>query len=251
MPVTIEKDPIYGYQPSLAEKEVQMGINDMLRSQWKQGVQERTDAIKMAKFNALGNVLQTAFAPVAWKAGGATAQPPQGDQQGYITAFNRVLQADKDLSNIGRRGGELMLNYKMNQAEKENAYANRAALLKQEHDYKMERLAEAKANNLAAIQARRETQLELQRNAAELRKKYFFMTKNQTFTDQKLADRLTADALNDFNAAMDKWNQGGYQEGMEQPRLEDYIKTAAEAYNSRVGNGKVVKPKTGTGHIEF
>ena len=128
---------IYGKWNELTpeEKAVQQGINDMLQQQYKQAAVNRTDARRMAQFNAFGDVLRTAFNPIGWALGGGTAQTIAPDNRAYISAFNNAIKADNDFRNLGTQQAQFKLNYDMQQAEKARAWraqqaameANRAA----------------------------------------------------------------------------------------------------------------------------
>jgi len=79
---------------------------DML-NQRKQAVQQqRTDDVKMAKYNALGNLITSMVQPIGWAAGGSTAGVQPYDERQYLAAFNRAVKANDDLRNIGSADAE-------------------------------------------------------------------------------------------------------------------------------------------------
>ena len=79
---------------------------DML-NQRKQAVQQqRTEDVKMAKYNALGNLITSMVQPIGWAAGGSTAGVQPYDERQYLAAFNRAVKANDDLRNIGSADAE-------------------------------------------------------------------------------------------------------------------------------------------------
>ena len=90
-------------------------FQDMLNSRRQAAQQNFTDNAKMAKYNALGNVLTTMVQPLGWAAGGATVSPQKYDDRQYIDSFNRALKAQDDLRNIGTAEDQ----YRFNLAEQD------------------------------------------------------------------------------------------------------------------------------------
>jgi len=86
-------------------------FQDML-NQRKQAVQQqRTADVKMAKYNALGNLITSMVQPIGWGiGGGGKAQNTAGvqpyDERQYLAAFNRAVKANDDLRNIGSAEAE-------------------------------------------------------------------------------------------------------------------------------------------------
>lgn len=105
-------DSVFGPEeqtPSASEQAA--AVRDQRFQDWlnsrKQAVeQQRTDATKMARFNALGNVLTTMVQPLGWAVGGSTAGVQPVDNRQYLDAFNRAVKASDDLRNIGTLEGE-------------------------------------------------------------------------------------------------------------------------------------------------
>ena len=95
---------VFGPQPTDAEKAQaaeRLSWQGMMQTMRNEAAKRKTDAARMARVNALGNVLTTIVQPLGWAAGGATAGVQQYDDRQYIDAFNRALKADEDLSRIG------------------------------------------------------------------------------------------------------------------------------------------------------
>ena len=81
-------------------------FQDML-NQRKQAVQQqKTDDVKMAKYNALGNLITSMVQPIGWAAGGSTAGVQPYDERQYLESFNRAVKANDDLRNIGSAEAE-------------------------------------------------------------------------------------------------------------------------------------------------
>lgn len=109
----------FAYDINAADQALDQRINDMLQAQYQATEKRRTDAAKMAQIAALGNVLQTAFAPVGWIGQrGATSQVANPDSRQYITAFNEALKAQQDLGNIGINAAQMRLNIANRRADR-------------------------------------------------------------------------------------------------------------------------------------
>ena len=80
-----------------------MSYQEMLESQRKRLEQQRTSDVKMAKYNALGNLLTSMVQPIGWAAagGGSTGGVQKYDDRQYLDSFNRAIKATDDLRNIG------------------------------------------------------------------------------------------------------------------------------------------------------
>ena len=105
-------DSIFGNTPALqaAAAARNASFQDWL-NQRKQAVeQQRTDNVKMARLNALGNVLTTMVQPLGWAVGGKSTGVTGGvqpvDNRQYLQAFERAMKANDDLRNIGTLEGE-------------------------------------------------------------------------------------------------------------------------------------------------
>ena len=84
----------------------------MLNTRKQTAEQQRTDDVKMARWNALGNVLTTMVQPVGWAIGGGgfkeggTGGVIKADDRQYISAFNRAVKDADDIRNIGLQDAE-------------------------------------------------------------------------------------------------------------------------------------------------
>lgn len=84
----------------------------MLNTRKQVAEQQRTDDVKMARWNAMGNLLTTLVQPVGWAIGGGgfsggnTGGVQKYDDRQYIAAFNRAVKAADDIRNIGSADAE-------------------------------------------------------------------------------------------------------------------------------------------------
>lgn len=88
----------------------------MLNTRKQVAEKQRTDDVKMARYNALGNLLTTMVQPVGWGIGGgfsgsATGGVQKYDDRQYIAAFNRAVKDADDIRNIGSQAAEY--NFKL------------------------------------------------------------------------------------------------------------------------------------------
>ena len=82
----------------------------MLNTRRQNAVQQRTDDVKMARWNAMGNLLTTMVQPLGWAVGGkgtgVTGGVQRYDDRQYVSAFNRALKDADDIRNIGSADAE-------------------------------------------------------------------------------------------------------------------------------------------------
>lgn len=119
---------IFGESPATqqAKQTRDNAFQAMLASRRQAAEQQRTDAVKMARWNALGNLLITMVQPIGWgiggKGSGVTGGVQQYDNRQYLDSFNRALKASDDLQNIGTAEDQ----YRFNLAEED--YKRKLAL---------------------------------------------------------------------------------------------------------------------------
>lgn len=148
-------------------------FSDWINSRKKEIEQQRTDAIKMARFNALGNVLTTMVQPLGWTAGGVTGGVQPYDDRQYLDAFNRAVKASDDLRNIGNVEAEYQFKLADNAYNEAKALENYEKRKDIEYGYKSEYAKQRQLEELEKITLRGEYKL----SEAELRGKYK-ITKN-------------------------------------------------------------------------
>lgn len=81
-------------------------FQDMLNQRKQAYEQAKTDNVKMAKYNALGNLITSMVQPIGWAAGGSTAGVQPYDNRAYLESFSRAVKANDDLRNIGTADAE-------------------------------------------------------------------------------------------------------------------------------------------------
>lgn len=110
-----------GYNPVQGRP---LTIADIFAQSRREIEKEKTDAAKMAKFQALGQLSQTLFNPIGWGAAGATADVKAPDQRGYIDAFNRMNKYDDQLTALGQQEAQWNINEVLRQRQREEAIAD-------------------------------------------------------------------------------------------------------------------------------
>ena len=133
-------------------------FQDMLASRRQAAEQARTDNVKMAQYNALGNVLTTMVQPLGWAAGGTTGGVQKYDDRQYIDAFNRAVKASDDLRNIGNAEAEY--NFKLAEQDYNRLQSLEDAERQQQRMIERQELAEQ--GRMERDQKKYEHQLELQ-----------------------------------------------------------------------------------------
>lgn len=113
---------IFGESPATmqAREARKSAFQDMLNARKQSAEQQRTDDVKMARYNALGNLLTTMVQPIGWGIGGGFSGSNTGgvqkyDDRQYLAAFNRAVKAADDIRNIGNAEAE----YKFKLAEED------------------------------------------------------------------------------------------------------------------------------------
>ena len=186
----------FAYDVNAADQALDQSINDMLQAQYQATEKRRTDAAKMAQIAALGNVLQTAFAPVGWIGQrGATSQVANPDSRQYITAFNEALKAQQDLGNIGMQAAQMRLNMAIRRADREYQAQQRrddrdyaAQQRKDYRDYeeqlwnKRQDRLEAENEKARSERATRQHEQALAKVVASTTQKYQIAIANKTFS---------------------------------------------------------------------
>ena len=94
---------LFGESPATksAREKRESAFQDMLNTRRQAAQQGRTDNVRMARYNALGNVITSMAQLGGWAAGGGTSNVQKYDDRQYIDAFNRAVKAADDIRNIG------------------------------------------------------------------------------------------------------------------------------------------------------
>ena len=108
---------IFGESPATqqAREKRDNAFQAMLSSRRQAAEQNRTDAVKMARWNALGNVITSMAQLGGWAMGGGTGGVQKYDDRQYLDAFNRAVKASDDIRNIGTAEDQ----YRFNLADEE------------------------------------------------------------------------------------------------------------------------------------
>ena len=234
-----------------------MSYQDMLNSQRKRIEQQRTDDVKMAKYNALGNLLTSIVQPIGWAAGGSTTGVIPYDNRQYLESFNRAVKDNDELRNIGLAEDE----FKFKLAD-EN-YRRELALADEERKRK---------NALEDLQIKNDMELEKQKGIYDMRSqlnqeqiagriavaeatakaKYQFYTGNKRVNESvrdnllKRANAAYAQILADY----EKKRQIGIENLQEPVSFDEFLKKFASSEGIQMtesGNsGSTQKPASGS-----
>lgn len=213
--------------PTPEERAVDMRISDMLQAQWKQAAINRTDAAKMAQVNALGNVLQTVFAPVGWGAAGgnATAQTATPDNRAYISAFNNAIKADNDFRNLGVQQQQFLLQRDMERAKEAQAWRQSQAEAESKQAAWERQQAIRQADELEKINARNQWRRDIEQMKADLRVKYqsYIKSSGGKSIDEKLFLGAVKDAQSAYKTIKWRKDSGLLPEEFELPTFKQFF----------------------------
>jgi len=192
----------------------------MLDSRKQAAEQQRTDDVKMAKYNALGNVLTSMVQPLGWRAGGGSTGGVQPyDNRQYLEAFNRAVKASDNLRNIGLAEDEYKLkiadeDYRRAQALDDDMrrYQQKIDAAEREARIWAEKEATRQANTLEAIEARGDVQKWL----AEYRAAHRVTGRGGMSVD----DRALIAARNNY----EQYKRTLMTQGTTPPTFEEYLK---------------------------
>lgn len=211
-------DSVFGPKMAAVEKAEQTPVEkaEQVRSQTLSDIfsaarqrteQQRTDDIRMAKFNALGNALTTLVQPLGWAIGGKGTGVTGGvqpyDNRQYLEAFNRAVKASDDLRNIATKEDELRFQLAQQDYEWERARAERQ-IKRQEDTEDYQKKADIDVKKQSEIIANRHTarmkeidqRYGWQKDIAEIRGKYRI-----TQNGKDVSDSAQLDAEKKFNTA--------------------------------------------------
>lgn len=187
-------DAIFGPKPSQYEQAAAVRdqrFQDWLNSRKQALEQQRTDDVRMARLNALGNVLTTMVQPLGWAIGGKGSGVTGGvqpiDNRQYLQAFDRAQKASNELRNIGTMEGEYQFKLAEDEYQRQQAiadYERKARMQAQiQQDY-----AQARHDyTMAEIDARGD----YQKAVAEIRAKNRITKNGKSADDQNLKTAYT------------------------------------------------------------
>lgn len=119
----MEKSTLYDSLFKEAEAKRNETFQDWLNTRKESLSQQRTEDVRMARINALGNLLYTMVQPIGWAVGGSTAEMQPYDNRQYLESFNRAVKASDDLRNLGNMEAE----YKFKLADEDYQRARKLA----------------------------------------------------------------------------------------------------------------------------
>ena len=132
---------IFGESPSVAKarENRNSAFQAMLDTRRQTAEKQRTDDVRLARYNAFGNVLTTMVQPLGWAAGSTGGVQKYDDRQ-YISAFSRAVKAADDIRNIGTAADEYRFkladeDYKKALAREEEARSRAFKLEEAERKY--------------------------------------------------------------------------------------------------------------------
>lgn len=175
---------------------------DML-NQRKQAVQQqRTEDVKMAKYNALGNLITSMVQPIGWAAGGSTAGVQPYDERQYLAAFNRAVKANDDLRNIGSADAEYQFKLADEAYQRAIARENeeRKRRLDREDDERKYEFQLQKQQNLFDQQVKMQEMRDDARRALEEYKQTHRVTRKGT--GLSVEDRILLKEMDEYNREM-------------------------------------------------
>ena len=236
-------DAVFGPKPvetpiQAAENGMNASFQDWINSRKKAAEQEKTDAVKMAKYNALGNALTTMVQPLGWAAGGTTAGVLQFDNRQYLDAFNRAVKANEELRNIGSLESEYQFKLASDEYKRQRAlqdYESKAAIEMK----KQEKLFDLRSQlNKEQIEGR------IAVAEASAKAKYRFSTNGKRATESvrdnllKRANTAYANILADYY----KKKQVGIENLKEPPTYDDFLKQFASENGYEVAESQNANP---------
>lgn len=176
-------------------------FQSMLASRRQAAEQSRTDATKLAKYNALGNVITSMAQLGGWAAGGSTGNVQKYDDRQYLEAFNRAVKASDDLRNIGTAEDQYRFNlaeedYKRSLArdEAERQRAIRADEAEQKYQRELEKAQQKFENDMA----KQERQYELRRQLAEFNAAHKIVSRSTGLSMSEREKLKLIGAYNDY-----------------------------------------------------
>lgn len=178
---------VFGKAPEVApevEKTPVEAATDTAKTSWKglfdlkrkELEEQKTSNAKLARYNALGNVLTSMVQPLGWAIGGGGSGVTGGvqkyDDRQYLEAFNRAVKASDELKNLG--SAEAEYQFKIDEEARQRAiaeeqYQRRRAEGLEDYETKANIQGQIQSNYAAQryqeemdkIKARGETQLDI------------------------------------------------------------------------------------------
>lgn len=226
MPENTIYDSIFGNTPEVqaAAAARDASFQDWLNSRKQAVEQQRTDDVRMARLNAIGNVLTTMVQPLGWAVGGATGGVQPIDNRQYLQAFERAMKANDDLRNIGTLEGE----YQFKLAD--DAYRREQALEDYENKAQIELQKQKQIFDMRSQLSKQQMEERIKVAEATAKAKLRFSTKS----GQKVTESVRDNLLKRANAAYAqiladyyKKKNVGIENLKEPPSYDEFLKQFA------------------------
>ena len=223
--------------------------SDMLRMKRNELQQQRTDATRMAQFNALGNVLTTMVQPLGWTAGGVTGGVQPYDDRQYLDAFNRAVRASDDLRNLG----SLEAEYRFKVADEDYQRALREQEYQKRLDLDLEK--QKQIFDMRSELSRQQMEERIKVAEATAKAKFQFSTRNGQKVTESVRDNLLKRANTAYAQILAdyyKKKQVGIENLQEPPTYDEFLKqfasqngyAVAESQNARQPAATTASPAT-------
>lgn len=197
---------IFGEDPSAtaAREARNSAFQEMLNTRKQAAEQQRTDNVKLARWNALGNVLTTMVQPLGWGigggfSGGTTGGVQRYDDRQYIDSFNRAVKAADDIRNIGSAEAE----YRFKMADEDYRRIQSQADAERQQARMLERQERAEQARLERDQKKYDHDLEMleRKNDAKRQLEEYKATHRVTRpgTGLTIEDRILLKELDAYN----------------------------------------------------
>jgi len=231
----VRSAPPSAYQVAYNERNT--AFQDMLNLRKQEAEQARTDSVKMARYNALGNLLTSLVQPIGWGIGGgkgATAGVQPYDNRAYLDAFNRAVKATDEIRNIGTKEAEYKFQladekYRRELALEDEARRRANAIADEERRAKIKSDAEKQTFELRSQLEDQKIQGRIQVNEENAKAKMKFHVGGRAVSDSvrdnllKRANAAYAAILQDYN----KKKMAGIENLQEPPSYDEFLKSFA------------------------
>lgn len=239
----MEKSTLYDSLFKEAEAKRNETFQDWLNTRKESLSQQRTEDVRMARINALGNLLYTMVQPIGWAVGGSTAEMQPYDNRQYLESFNRAVKASDDLRNLGNIEAE----YKFKLAD-EN-YQRALQLSEYERRQKSELEKQKQIFDMRSQLNQEQIEGRIKVAEANARAKYQFKTNTGRVTESvrdnliKRANTAYANILSDYY----KKKQIGIENLQEPPSYDEFLKKFASENGYQVAESQNSKKSEGGG----
>ena len=243
------RDRVFGpdpAEPTEAERLAalrEQRYSDMLRMKRNELQQQRTDATRMAQFNALGNVLTTMVQPLGWTAGGVTGGVQPYDDRQYLDAFNRAVKASDDLRNLG----SLEAEYRFKVADEDYQRAIKEQDYQKRVDLDLEK--QKQIFDMRSELSRQQMEERIKVAEATAKAKFQFSTRNGQKVTESVRDNLLKRANTAYAQILAdyyKKKQVGIENLQEPPTYDEFLKQFASQNGYAVAESQNAKQPTAT-----